>query len=304
VCSSDFNAANKLLKLNMSVSDIGRSTSYSIRCKKLSLKGVKQKSMQVSVIMWISSSSPKKAVDVVADWVRNNIDTTESFDSNVAFNTEKLSVGPCAYRADDQSKYVKVRFDGVSIPVYFNNEKLLLGKTTNELQPTYGPAMTDVLIKSISDHATVIFERASKRPLNLSGIPEYALHQMSYWIAMAGECDGIYHIVPSNSPLISVPGTKVYPLCSYGYDWRAKKSHAFILIDDVFYNVKGFRVYNNYHKQTKFDPNTFDSSDYHQNINYSYYGDMAFFTRNELEEVPADDTFVREKALRTLKAKI
>lgn len=304
--------ANKLMALQLAVSEVEKNNNYIIRCRAYRMQGVNRKVMEVSILVWIRATSNKPqgwtAAREVAEWLKAHYQHEPEINAT-DFDTSKLSVGPCSYAdgLNKNIKYVKVRFDGVSIPVYFDSDKILLDRTSEILKPLNGPILAAKLIDTISSYTAIILERAKERPLNLSGIDEYARHEMSYWLkgSTLGDKTTYFHKISADSPYMSKPDSKVYPLCSYGYDWKAGMAHAYLLIDDVFYHVSGFR--NRAYRQnqtTKFDLNSFVQHDYTELYAIYCGGDFAFFTSKELCEVPADDMFVRSKALRTLKAKI
>ena len=279
-----------------------RSSTFAVKCRPFSLKGVKRRVMEVFTIL---SRPPQEAID----WVEKNCADIEISGLESTFDTSKLSVGPCAYRENGKT-FVKVRFDGISIPFFFDNKTWDREATHKALTELNGPALANDFVEIMATHQTTILERALERPFNLSGIHEYAQHRVEYWIETP---DGVFQSIKPDSPLMSVPGAKVFPVASYGYAYRERKLFDFVLFEDELYRIIGYHELRDTHAYSKingqwesinykveqYSPKLFkvDSSPYAG-------GEHLAFTMADIEKVAAEDTFVREKLIRTLKAKL
>lgn len=79
----------------------------------------------------------------------------------------KISLS-CAFKENNSSKYVKVRFNGFSVQFFFNNQKWLKTKTEQELDLV--PTKKKLVMKVLEANADKILERARDKAVNQSGI--------------------------------------------------------------------------------------------------------------------------------------
>lgn len=304
----------KLTEMLLALSDFKHNNNYYIRTK--IQKTHNHKVQNISAIVWMSqpklqSTGKTRACEVAAEWLDANCQEFRIENAEDTYDTSKLSVGPCSYK-DERGTYVKVRFDGMSLPVYVVGDKLDLVATDSTLLKEFGPALATKFAGILAEYESVIVTRAKDRPLNLSGVPEYAKHEISYWIKL----NDYYHRVPVDSPYLSKPGTVVYPVCYYGQTWRDSKCYAYVMIEDELYNIAGFygaNYYNSYNswntgattpkKEPDFTLEKFDITNYSKS-RALYMSDKSYFTNAELTKVTDADMFVKEKAIRTLKAKL
>ena len=298
----------KLTDIQLALTPINHNSIYAVKCREGTLPGVKHKIIDVFTVV------EKSTHDAVVDWIENNCNSIQIPNPSENFDTSKLSVGPCAYLDSDGHRYVKVRFDGVSIPFYIINDKWESSMTTDALTKQSGPALADKFTNILGQYEATILERAKERKLNKSGIPEYAQHHITYWVEIP---NGVFQRVKEDSPYMSAPGTKIYPVCAYGYQYKGRKLNDFALIDDVLYNVLGYyakrevwattpNYSNNYQGvKLKYDLQDYNKSLFGEERSVSTYHDNYYvFTRADMVKVDDDDTFVKEKVIRTLKVKL
>lgn len=320
----------KLAEMLIALTDFKHNNQYVIRTK--IQKTHNHKVQNISAIVWMSqpkllSTGKGRACEVAAEWLEANCQSFRIENAEDTYDTSKLSVGPCSYK-DERGTFVKVRFDGMSLPAYVMNGKLDLSTTDASLLKEFGPSLATKFSGILSQYESVIVTRAKDRPLNLSEVPEYAKHEISYWIkqnnsfitdldatAVTVNQMDYYHRVPADSPYLSKPGTVIYPVCYYGQTWRDSKCYAYVMIEDELYNIAGFfnanYHYNSYNSWNVGTPKTeqvfslekFDPANYSQTRSL-YISEKSYFTAAELTKVTDDDMFVKEKAIRTLKAKL
>lgn len=294
--------SRRLMNLQMELEPPdNRQILYSVKCRPMTLKGVKRRIMEVFTVL------DKPAQEAIT-WIEQNCSDIEIPGLESTFDTSKLSVGPCAYR-ENGKQFVKVRFDGISIPFFFDKtwDREATHKALTELN---GPALAADFTEILSTHQTTILERAKERPYNLSGIHEYAQHKVDYWIESPA---GVFQSVKPDSPIMSMPGAKILPVAAYGYAYRERKLFDFILIEDELYRILGYRELKETHGYSKitgqWEAVTYKIENYNpklfkEDITPWAYGDSRTFTLADVEKVAEDDTFVREKLIRTLKAKL
>lgn len=278
------------------------SSTFAVKCRPFTLKGVKRRVLEVFTIM-------DRPAQLAIDWVEKHCADIEIAGLESSFDTSKLSVGPCAYR-ENGKVFVKVRFDGISIPFFFANKAWDREATLKALTELNGPALANDFVEIMANHQTTILERALERPMNLSGIHEYAQHKVDYWIESPV---GVFQSIKPDSPLMSVPGAKVFPVASYGYAYRERKLFDFVLFEDELYRIVGYHELRETHGYSKIN-GTWETIDYKvdqyqpglfKDDSTPYAGgNHLMFTMEDVEKVATEDVFVREKLLRTLKAKL
>lgn len=281
---------------------------YTVRVQEDTLPGVKHKVIEVFAVL---EQAPAFAVG----WLEANCGSIQIPEPTEKFDTSKLSVGPCAYLDGENYRYVKVRFDGVSIPFYIVNGQWDKTRTLEAITKQTGPALAIKFTDILTTYESTVLERAKERKLNKSGIPEYAQHHIAYWVETP---TGVFQHVKQDSSEMSMPNAKVHPSCVYGYQYRARRLNDFILIDDMLYNIKQYHsrrenwiqaphYTNNYqgikvpYELKDYRPDLFNDTDQE----HSTRGEEPYaITYKDLVKVDDDDTFVKEKVLRTLKAKL
>lgn len=208
-----------------------------------------------------------------------------------------LSVAPCAHRAHDNDfgpgqTYVRVRFNGFSIPFYFNKEDWIPDITLKAVTKQVGGANAEAAYKVLVDNSKMLHKRALERSLNLSEIDDYAQHNLA--IMKKGEHG---HYYTASQAEMADPNSELASVFSYGY------SKCFAMIKDQIYTVKGFiSGYNLYYGRTGDD--ALQSGVW--NLDYSW-GDKTYRGYMRLKDcVPLDpeDGYVREKIERSMKAKL
>jgi hypothetical protein len=263
-------------------------------------------------------------------WLRGNAEYIELTQDDKTYKTEKLSVGPSVHK-DRRGRYVKVRFDGLSVPYYFD-DKFLPNPTWDSLKRELGSLNKAARVLGIlKQHSSLILGRAKKRPFNLSGIDEYAKHSMIYFEDVGDE---IYRFVSQSekieSAVLANPSYKPILVFSYGWSHRnptglrdyvligddeVKKVKNYYIIDwskvkgAVEANPYGGQGYVNWQKlpalQEKVRKRPFDLSMYKtEPERYSTRDGLHIFKGSELTEVDKEDEYLRVKVQRACKAKL
>lgn len=285
------------------------STGFDVRARRTRIKGINKLILEHFVIINTQSN-------VAADWLKDNIsDIPEPMPTNITLKTDKLSVGPCAFPASEHDtseldrRYVKVRFDGVSVPFYFNHKTKTWDKglTKQQILKQTGKTAADSIVPVLECHTSLILERAAQRLLNLSGIPEYGEMKINWFVDVdqksktykffvkediISEGDTIYIYNKDNKALAN-PAYKPVPVFMFG-------SKYFAAVDDKIYKVPGF-----YHTNTRweYNSNKYVEDGYSTTVN-SYLSEHAILSFRDLKQIPTDDQYVREKIVRAVKAKL
>jgi hypothetical protein len=204
-----------------------------------------------------------------------------------------LSVGPCSYE-DETGIYVKVRFNGFSVPFYFNEKRFLPDFTEQAVTKQIGGVNAEAAYKIVTDNQDLIYKRAVTRALNLSNIDDYATHNLKI---LKGDNDGRFYTATQSE--IADPKAKLASLFSYGY------RSTFAVIDDEVYKVKGvvsgYQLYNSGERlaENQLTDGHYDLNYVHGGITYRGYLRCADCTK-----LDPRDQYVREKIGRSMKAKL
>lgn len=207
-----------------------------------------------------------------------------------------LSVGPCSYRDDSRRTYVKVRFNGYSVPFYFNQKEFLSESTFQALVKQVGGAAAEAAFKVLVDHQDVLHKRALERALNLSRIDDYAQHNL---LIMKRAPDQNFYTATQAEmaePDADLATVFTYPSVTDYYN-------SFAVIKDVVYSVKGFiSGYNLFYGRKGDD--ALSNAPY--NIDYDNGKTKFKGYMRPIDCVPLDpeDEYVREKIARSMKAKL
>lgn len=202
-----------------------------------------------------------------------------------------LSVGPCAWRSEDGT-FVRVRFNGFSIPFFFDKENFLPAPTQKLVTKEVGGSAAEAAFKVLVDNKEILHKRAVERPLNLCGIADYAQHNLK---VLKGDGTGKYFTATQAE--MADPKSDLITVFTYGY------RESFAVIKDEVYKVKGFvNGYDVFTKGASALPNE-NSTSY---MDYQYGNNVIKGYLRIQDCIPLDpeDQFVREKIGRSLKAKL
>lgn len=196
-------------------------------------------------------------------------------------DTTNLSVGPCAFRATDGSKYVKVRMSGYSVPLVLENNEVSWDRAATRqaiLKSGIGGCLLDQLMRALESKSHYIMERARKKLLNLSHIDEYAKYKLSYFKEYEpGMFDPATHLDISN------PEYKPVVVFSLG------SMKFFVMINDKIYKIDHFIV---------------DIQGSPTPSMYLPTGRSGYFKFSDCAPVSAEDTFTLDKIQRCLANKL
>lgn len=279
-------------------------TWFTARAKKTKIRAINK---YVRDHFVIANADPKK----VADWLSSHVnDLPAIIDKQDGLKTDKLSVGPCAFKAD-HLRYVKVRFDGVSVPFYFDDSNWDQQTTRQAILKLSGRAATDSIMTILSNYSLIILERAKSRLLNLSEIPEYGEAQIEFFDEVKypstlyrhfvgnkyiTKGDAIYKIMAKNSSKLADPLCKPIPVYRFGSQW-------FTVIDDNVYSIPGF--YNKRHAYAAVDNIHLDANGHtYADGEDNWITDNSVLSFRTLIRVSADDQYVHEKVARAMRAKL
>jgi hypothetical protein len=219
--------------------------------------------------------------------------TTPPESEDLIIKPGTISVGPCAWRTQE-GMYVKVRFNGFSVPFFFTKDEFLPTPTQKAIAKEVGGASGEAAFKVLVDNKDMLHKRALERPLNLSDIADYAQHNVKI---MKGDGKGRYY---SATPAeISDPSSELVTVFNYGY------SAAFAVINDEVFKVKGFvNGFNIFHNRSTDDPQPTETHTYNLDYNWGDQLIKGYLRRIDCVPLDPEDQFVREKIGRSLKAKL
>lgn len=205
---------------------------------------------------------------------------------------DKISVGPCAFLADGK-KYVKVRFNGMSVRFYFDDNDWLPVETEKSTTCNIGGVAADGVYKLLADHASMLHKRAVTRPLNFSEVEDYAHHNLTI---LKGDASGCFY--PASNAEIAEPDAKLAYVFDYGYN------HIFAVINDVFYKVAGF--ISGYQLYTNPGAANLDPYPGTYNLVFKTNGKTynGYMRSSDCTLLDPRDQFVKEKITRSMKAKL
>lgn len=203
-----------------------------------------------------------------------------------------LSVGPCAYR-DENGTYAKVRFNGFSIPFYFNKEGFVLVPTEKAITHQVGGANAEAVFKVLVDNKVMLHKRAITRPLNLSNIGEYAKHNLKILI---GDGNGRYYSATKEE--MAVPNANLATVFSYDY------YDTFAVIDEKVYRVNGFISGYNLGNHNMKEDDCLSKGLYNLDYQYGSKTHKGYLRFKDCVPLDEEDMFVREKIERSIQAKL
>lgn len=248
-------------------------------------------------VMELATELTIPAADAL-EWVKNNTDDLPLDAEIVELGKEGWSVGPCIFRKADQNSwgplpglYVKVRFNKMSIPFYLSEDKKAWIKDM-----TKASLQRDKSTRIVTDSAMIFFEknekeilaRALERPLNKSGIAEYEAPHVSFFNKIGARYTLMFHQGASNKvdqSKLADPNYRPVVTLKYGKQWgdKAYRDVIVAVVDDKFYEIKKFTSNHNWSGWTS---------------------DKVTFRQEDLIELDSDDEYVKERALRALRAKL
>lgn len=208
-----------------------------------------------------------------------------------------LSVAPCAHRAGAKDfgpgeTYVKVRFNGYSIPFYFNKEGWIPDITLKAVTKKVGGGNAEAAYKVLEDNHKMLHKRALERSLNLSEIDDYAQHNLT--IMKLGE--GGHYYTASQAEMAD-PNAELATIFSYGY------YKCFAMIKDQIYTVKGFiSGYNLFYGRTGDD--ALQNGIWHLDYSWGDKTHKGYMRMSDCVPLDPEDGYVREKIERSMKAKL
>lgn len=232
------------------------------------------------------------------EWLTNNAAGISVTLDSVELGKDGWSVGPCVSRANKENteRYVKVRFNQMSIPFFLSKDRKawVKGRTEEELgksrdsQQTLAP-----ILEFLTKNEQEILTRAQDRPYNKSGIAEYEPPFISFFVKDGLNYKLLFHQGSSNK----IDQTKLAdPKCNPIITLRYKKQYVHgldyedvivALVDDQLKEVKRW---------------TGGTTTYGYEQGWS--GANTKFRTQDLSELNAEDEYVRERALRALKTRL
>lgn len=259
---------------------------FNITSKKYKVSGPKYNTIEVSALV---SMTPAAVIASIAKYA--GAPPVEE----LVVKPDALSVGPCAWE-DKYGIYAKVRFNGYSVPFYYDNEKFIESTTKHAISEQIGAAYAGPVMKVLQENVKMLHERAVTRPLNLSGIEDYAKHNITI---LKGDGNGRYYSATNTE--IADPNAEIATVFSYGWN------HTFAVIDDKVYKVKGViagHQLSNLKNPIKDEDKAFSESWY--NLDYEWGSGKAKGYMRMKDCIPLDprDQYVREKIGRSMKAKL
>lgn len=256
---------------------------FNIQTKKYKNPGPKFNSIEVSAVMGFTPDA------LVAAIIRmGGAPPLESLD----IKPGALSVGPCAYE-DALGIFIKVRFNGYSVPFYFNSEKFLAEPTKTEIIRTVGSAYAGAIMKVLQDNEKTLYKRATTKALNLSKIDDYAEHNIKI---MKGDGKGKYFSADVNE--IADPNAELITLFSYGYD------DTFALINDEVYRVNGIISGYSLNYLNQSEDQCFTPALYNLDYDSGQRVYKGYLRRKDCVLLDPRDQYVRQKIGRSVKAKL
>lgn len=275
-------ASRILHDISMSTMKPDYKNEFNLMSKKSTKVGINHGRIEVSAIF---NLTPEQAMAAMV-----NVGLPPETE-NVTIEPGALSVGPCTYR-DEGGVYAKVRFNGYSIPFYFDKEGMVVKPTEQAITHQVGGANAEAVFKVLVDNKDMLHKRAVTRPLNLSAIGEYAHHNLKILI---GDGTGKYYSATKEQ--MAVPDADLVTVFSYDY------SDCFAVIADQVYKVKGFiSGYGIAQGRTELESLT--TGIYNLDYNYGPKTHHGYMRLQDCELLDPEDMFVREKIERSIKAKL
>lgn len=232
-------------------------------------------------------------------WVQNNTNDLPIEAESIEMGKEGWSVGPCIFRKHEEHSrwgprkglYVKVRFNKQSIPFYLDNTKTVWLKDLTKTGMSFESStrlIADSAMVFFEKNETEILRRVAERPFNKSGIGEYDPPYVSFFNKVGTNFKLMFHQGASNKvdqSKLADPSYKPVVTLHYSKQYGDDKYKDVIIavIDDKMYEV------------TKF---TSDASW------ESWHAKGVAFKEKDLVDLDPADEYVRERAIRALRAKL
>lgn len=309
--------AHKLLDLNqVHFLKHTKDTQYhSIRRRTITDKRAKSELYEVALETSITPSN-------AADWLEQNaMDITPVSLTREAFSADRVTVGPCRYLIGTSLQYVKIRFDGYSLPLYFTNvgnyaeaETIAALKAALKNDPAT-LAEVKALLESPGLTAEAI-EKALTRPMNKSSIVESGSFSPKIFIPVSykdinatstGQGHGTSRVAQfdgyectSDKAKLAAPGVKPVAVFMFTcapekdqYGYSSKKTLIVVVDEDNVYKADKTWIW--YGQGT---------SRYLNNNYRTYMTDGVVIKKSDLKPLNEEDGFARERAGRALSRKL
>lgn len=286
--------ANKLYELQkVKYWPIERNTYINVRGRLFKHPLTKMKMMELATEVTIPHTE-------VLDWIKDNTNDLPLEAETLELGKEGWSVGPCIFKKITPNDhygpvpglYVKVRFNKMSIPFYLTDDK-----KTWVRDLTNANLQKDKSTKIVADSTMAFFDknekeilvRAGERHFNKSGIAEYEAPHVSFFNKVGTKFNLMFHQGSSNKvdqSKLADPNYKPVVTLKYGrqYGDGAYRDVTVAVVDDKFFEVKKYSTAN---------PNW-----------HNWQDDKVSFKESDLVELDNADEYVRERALRALRAKL
>lgn len=310
--------AHKLLDLNnVYLLKHNKDTQYhSIRRRTITDKRAKSDLYEVALETSISPSA-------ASEWIEQNaMDITPLTLSREAFSTDRVSVGPCRYLVGTSLQYVKIRFDGYSLPVYFSNCGV------------YADAETMVAIKAAlkNDPATLaevktligtagftgdVITKALTRPMNKSNIVESGSFAPKIFVPVSykdiaasssgsGGMTKLHNFEgfeqTSDKAKLAAPGVQPVAVFQFTcapekdqYGYSSKKNLIVVVDENEVYKVDKTYVWYGQDKNRYLNHNSYYSTRLMEG---------SVIKKSDLKPLGEEDAFARERAGRALSRKL
>lgn len=246
------------------------------------------------------SSTVAMAPAEALEWIKLNTDDLSLEAEKLDLGKDGWSVGPCITRQSDNSNYWselpglygRIRFDKMSIPFYISNDKKVWDEILTR-KAILGSRATRLAVDSIMPFLTTnkdeILKRIAERPFNKSGIAEYEPPHVSFFNKVGNNYKLIFHQGASNKVDQSkLADPKYKPVVTLRYRKQhgdtAYRDVIVAATDDKFYEVSGFTTSKGSWR--------------------GWTGDDVHFSESQLKELDPEDEYVRERAVRALRAKL
>jgi len=270
---------------------ISVNTSFNFKAKRVRLPGTKK--VVIEFLLFLYGINDK--LNDIVNWLRNNANNLPVIQQHL--DDEKLSVGPSMFLDTKlNAKYVKVRFDGASVPFYFDDYskiwlKDLTEQSIRELKE-FGPTLIETILNILIQNKDTILERALLRPLNLSNISEYGEHVMKYYKKVAAD----EWIMIDTSKSLANPNVEMAIVFMYSGTDRTSKY--FALIEDNIYKISTFynKSWSGYNKSA--------GKSWYRQAHQGHIPEEVKFVNTDLTPIDPSDQYVRERIARAMKAKL
>lgn len=238
---------------------------------------------------------------VALDWLINNAGDIPLEAETLEMGKEGWSVGPCIVdKGVSGSKwgplpgrYVKVRFNKMSIPYYLtpDNQTWVKDLTRQTIErDRHMFALSSSIMEFFEKNQTEIIARAGKRPFNKSGIAEYDAPTVNFFNKTGNRYVLMFHQGASNAvdkSKLASPDYEPVVTLSYNrqYGDNSYKSVIVIAEGDKLMEVSKF------------------TSDKNNNYHGWKPGSVWFYEK-DIVEIDSGDEYVKERAIRALRSKL